>query len=162
MKRPRKRGEHATQGSPTIEGIPAALRTRLSGQDRMKPNASAYRLAWNGSAVPWSTVDCMSSSWCTAETGDIGRFTTARQLMDYLGLLPSERCGSVSVRRSREYQDPLMAVCIRVPMAATIANTKRLLSRETGRGGRRAFSAEHQIRRKEPVANALLFFRKHQ
>lgn len=38
---PRRRGEHATQGPSTTEGIPAAPRTRLSGQDGLEPHAPA-------------------------------------------------------------------------------------------------------------------------
>ena len=44
-------------------------------------------------------IDTVSAIGLVAEIGDIGRFATACQLMDYVGLVPSERSSDASVRR---------------------------------------------------------------
>lgn len=44
-------------------------------------------------------IDTVSATGLVAEIGDIGRFATARQLMGYLGLVPSEHSSGNSVRR---------------------------------------------------------------
>lgn len=44
-------------------------------------------------------IDTVSAIGLVCEIGDIGRFATARQLMGYLGLVPSERSSGASVRR---------------------------------------------------------------
>lgn len=44
-------------------------------------------------------IDTVSAIGLVAEIGDIGRFATARQLMGYLGLVPSEHSSGGTVRR---------------------------------------------------------------
>ena len=44
-------------------------------------------------------IDTVSATGLVAEIGDINRFATARQLMGYLGLVPSEHSSGNSVRR---------------------------------------------------------------
>jgi len=39
-----------------------------------------------------------------AEVGDFRRFANARQLMAYLGLVPSEHSSGTSIRRGRHHQ----------------------------------------------------------
>jgi transposase len=45
-------------------------------------------------------IDTVSATGLVAEIGDITRFATARQLMGYLGLVPSEHSSGNSVRRA--------------------------------------------------------------
>ena len=44
-------------------------------------------------------IDTISAIGLVTEIGDIGRFITARQLMGYLGLVPSEQSSGNSIRR---------------------------------------------------------------
>src|SRR6266436_2833243 len=44
-------------------------------------------------------IDTVSAIGLVAEIGDINRFATARQLMGYLGLVPSEHSSGNSIRR---------------------------------------------------------------
>lgn len=44
-------------------------------------------------------VDLIIAVTFAAEVGDVSRFESRRQLMDYLGLVPSERSTGESVRR---------------------------------------------------------------
>ena len=65
--------------------------TEASAGWRFEPVVAALR-ALRG-------IDTVSAIGLVAEIGDIGRFATARQLMGYLGLVPSEHSSGERVRR---------------------------------------------------------------
>lgn len=73
-----------------VTRLSAAL-TQAIGGWRFEPVVAALR-ALRG-------IDTVSAIGLVAEIGDIGRFATARQLMGYLGLVPSEHSSGERVRR---------------------------------------------------------------
>lgn len=73
-----------------VQRLTAALQQAIKGW-RFEPVVSALR-ALRG-------VDTVSASGLVCEIGDIGRFASARQLMGYLGLVPSEHSSGNSVHR---------------------------------------------------------------
>jgi transposase len=73
-----------------VQRLTDALQEAVQGW-RFEPVVAALR-ALRG-------IDTVSATGLVAEIGDIGRFATARQLMGYLGLVPSEQSSGNSVRR---------------------------------------------------------------
>jgi transposase len=73
-----------------VQRLTDALEEAVKGW-RFEPVVAALR-ALRG-------IDTVSATGLVAEIGDINRFATARQLMGYLGLVPSEHSSGNSVRR---------------------------------------------------------------
>ncbi len=73
-----------------VQRLTAALQQAVQGW-RFEPVVAALR-ALRG-------IDTVSAIGLVCEIGDIGRFGSARQLMGYLGLVPSEHSSGNSVRR---------------------------------------------------------------
>lgn len=73
-----------------VQRMTAALQQAVQGW-RFEPVVAALR-ALRG-------IDIVSAIGLVCEIGDINRFATARQLMGYLGLVPSEHSSGNSVRR---------------------------------------------------------------
>ena len=73
-----------------VQRLTAALQQAIQGW-RFEPVVAALR-ALRG-------IDIVSAIGLVCEIGDINRFATARQLMGYLGLVPSEHSSGNSVRR---------------------------------------------------------------
>ncbi len=73
-----------------VQRLTAALQQAVQGW-RFEPIVSALR-ALRG-------IDTVSAIGLVCEIGDINRFATPRQLMGYLGLVPSEHSSGLSVRR---------------------------------------------------------------
>jgi transposase len=77
-------------GEERVSRVSTALTQAINGW-RFEPVVAALR-ALRG-------IDTVSAIGLVAEIGDIGRFATARQLMGYLGLVPSEHSSGERVRR---------------------------------------------------------------
>ena len=73
-----------------VQRLTTALTKAVQGW-RFEPVVAALR-ALRG-------IDTMSAIGLVTEIGDIGRFSTARQLMGYLGLVPSEQSSGNSIHR---------------------------------------------------------------
>ncbi len=79
-----------------VQRLTTALQQAVQGW-RFEPVVAALR-ALRG-------IDSVSAIGLVCEIGDINRFATARQLMGYLGLVPSEHSSGGSVRHWLDHQD---------------------------------------------------------
>src|SRR4030042_563114 len=80
------------EATARVQRLTAQIR-ELIPQWRRAPFVRAYQALRGVSLIVAATV--------TAETGDLGRFANPKELMAYLGLVPSEHSSGATVRRGR-------------------------------------------------------------
>lgn len=81
-----------------------AVRTAEDRRDQLEARIAAVLPAWSMAPVVEALravrgLDLVSSVVFSAAVGDLGRFASPRQLMAYLGLVPSEHSSGARVRR---------------------------------------------------------------
>jgi hypothetical protein len=95
-----------------LEDCIAAIEAATARRDRLEGHIEAASPAWSLAPVVQALralrgVGLVAAATLVAELGDITRFTNPRQLMAYLGLVPSEH-SSGRTRRQAELPRPAM------------------------------------------------------